>query len=369
MRLTNGRRILFALLAVAIVAVVVGLYVDRNALADRFSFFYFSRGTQLSKQDADKLERDLKSDPASFADRIELLAFYSFKVNLHKGDLTAEDLANRREHVLWVIAHEPRSDFASSFEAAFDGDDRDPEGVQQAKSLWLQHVQEKTGDARILHNAGLFFQWVDDWKRSEGLLERAYAIAPDNHDIASSLAGLYWRDARHSSTTEQVSIMAAKSLRIFEQALRDARNSRERLNDLPEAAQAAFEAAEYGRAADYSKEGLALAEQADYRDNADDAIHYGNIVLGRIALRQGNVAGASAHLLSAGTIKGNPHVDTFGPNMMLAKELLDKGERKSVLGYFDLCGKFWTYDNGKLSQWRSIVLSGDNPDFGDNLRY
>jgi hypothetical protein len=55
--------------------------------------------------------------------------------------------------------------------------------------------------------------------------------------------------------------------------------------------------------------------------------------------------------------------------MMLAKELLEKGERKSVLEYFDLCVKFWTGDNGKLSQWRTAVQSGEVPDFGANLRY
>jgi len=67
-----------ALLSVVLVAaasVVVGFYTLRNTLTDRIASIYFERGTQLSKQGADKLEQDLKSDPNSFADRIELLAF------------------------------------------------------------------------------------------------------------------------------------------------------------------------------------------------------------------------------------------------------------------------------------------------------
>jgi tetratricopeptide (TPR) repeat protein len=151
--------------------------------------------------------------------------------------------------------------------------------------------------------------------------------------------------------------------------LSDAHDSRERFYDLPDAAQASLEAGEYERAASYSKEVLSLAQQSDYIDNNADAIHYGNIVLGRIALAKGDIATASTYLLKAGMTKGNPHLDTFGPNMMLAKELLGKGERKPVLEYFDLCGKFWTRDNEKLSQWRSAVLAGKNPDFGANLRY
>ncbi|MGC2540566.1 MAG: hypothetical protein WA372_05145, partial [Candidatus Sulfotelmatobacter sp.] len=62
-----------ALLSVAVVAVasvIVG-YSLRDSLTDRLAFIYFGRGAQLSKQGADKLELDLKSDPNSFADRIE----------------------------------------------------------------------------------------------------------------------------------------------------------------------------------------------------------------------------------------------------------------------------------------------------------
>lgn len=361
--------ILAAFLATVIVGLAIGVYIYSNAPTDRLEFVYFARGSQLSIEGAGTVEQDLKSHPDSFGDRIELLAFYSFKATLHHAELTAADLANRREHIFWVIDHEPESDFAGSLEAAFDGDNCDPDGVQRAKQLWSEHVQQEPTDARILYNAGRFSSWVDNWRQSEELLERAYAIAPGNHDIASHLAELYLRDARHSMTAEQASAMAIKSLRAYEQALKDAHNSRERLNDFPEAAQAAFGAGDYERAATLSREGLTLAEQAEYRENGDDAVHYGNIVLGRLAVRQGNIADASAHLLKAATIKGNPHLDTFGPNMMLAKELLEKGERKSVLSYFDLCAKFWTNDSGKLSQWRSLVLSGANPDFGDNLRY
>jgi flagellar basal body-associated protein FliL len=49
-----------ALLAVA--SVVLGFYLLRNTLADSFAFIYFARGTELSRQDAAKLEQDLKSD-------------------------------------------------------------------------------------------------------------------------------------------------------------------------------------------------------------------------------------------------------------------------------------------------------------------
>jgi tetratricopeptide (TPR) repeat protein len=361
------RLLVLTILLVAVVSVVTGFYALRNTIADRFDYMYFARGSQLSSQDAVKLERKLKSDPSSFADRIELLAFYSFKT--YKGGLTPQDLANRREYILWVIEHEPTSKFAADSAAAFDGDSHDPDGMNQAKDLWLRQVRARPTNARILYNAGEFFSWADGWQQSEELLERAYAIESTSHEIAASLAGLYWRDARHSTTAEQVTSAAAKSLAVFEQALKNTHDPVERLNDLPQAAQAAFEAGQYDQAATYSTDALNLAAQPAYIRSNADAIHYGNIVLGRIALRHGDVANASAYLVKAGVIKGSPHLETFGPNMMLAKELLERGERKSVLDYFDLCAGFWADDEGKLNRWRSAVLTGNSPDFGANLRY
>jgi len=38
------------------------------------------------------------------------------------------------------------------------------------------------------------------------------------------------------------------------------------------------------------------------------------------------------------------------PFFRLAKELIEKGERDTVIEYFDLCAKFWTSDRGKLQQ-------------------
>ncbi len=365
---TRTRWLLFLSATLLVVlSIVFGFYGLRDTLTDRLAFIYFGQGTQLSMQDADQLEHHLKSNPSSFADRIELLAFYSFRM-IDKG-LTAEEIVNRREHILWVIEHQPASHFAGENAAAFGPSDPDPDGLQQGKRLWLQQVQARPTDSRILYNAARFYFWNGERQQSEELNERAYAIEPQNHDIASSLAELYWIDATHSATTGQVTKMAAKSLNAFQQALTDTHDPHERLYDLPGAAQSAFEAEDYERAASYSKEALGLAQQPDFIDNNADAIHYGNIVLGRIALRHGDIAGASGYLLQATAIKSSPHLETFGPNMMLAKELLDKGESKSVVEYLSLCGKFWKDDDGKLTQWRSTVLAGNTPDFGANLRY
>jgi len=41
--------------------------------------------------------------------------------------------------------------------------------------------------------------------------------------------------------------------------------------------------------------------------------------------------------------------NSFGPNVSLAKDLLEKGERDTVVEYFEACKKFWKMDRGILN--------------------
>ena len=54
--------------------------------------------------------------------------------------------------------------------------------------------------------------------------------------------------------------------------------------------------------------------------------------------------------------------------MLLAQRLLEKGERATVIEYFDLCAKFWTNQRGRLDQWKATVKNGEMPNFGTNLK-
>jgi len=53
--------------------------------------------------------------------------------------------------------------------------------------------------------------------------------------------------------------------------------------------------------------------------------------------------------------------------MLLAKELLARGERDVVVQYLVACSKFWKMQDGKLEQWKKIIAQGGTPDFGPNL--
>jgi tetratricopeptide (TPR) repeat protein len=350
--------------------VVVGSVVPlRDSVADRLRFLLMARTVGMTKQQADQLEGNVKSDPKGFADRMELLYFYSFKKSSPDG-LSPDELANRRQHILWIIANKPSSGFAGDPAMEFypKDEEADTEGLDDARKLWLVQVHTKPSDARRMYNAGEFFSSIHDYPQSEMLLERARTIDPAAFDVTLSLATDYWHDTRYSATGAERFTHAKEALGVFEQALKNARGEQERRFVLPWAAQAAFEAGDYENATAWSREMLSMADQATKGEDFADEIHYGNIVLGRIALQHGDVAAAGSYLEKAGLADGNPHLDTFGPNMMLAKELLQRGDYKPVLAYLESCGRFWK-DDGKLVKWRSDVTQGKTPDFGANLNY
>jgi hypothetical protein len=60
-------------------------------------------------------------------------------------------------------------------------------------------------------------------------------------------------------------------------------------------------------------------------------------------------------------------MDTFGPNMSLARDLLRVGDREVVLQYFELCRTFWEMHRGRLDEWSAAVRRGEIPRFGASL--
>lgn len=119
---------------------------------------------------------------------------------------------------------------------------------------------------------------------------------------------------------------------------------------------------------------LKKAGKEDQNDfDRGNIIHHAHLLLGRIALAQGNIELAKNELLEAGKTNGSPQLNSFGPNMLLAKKLLEVGEKEVVLAYLELCYKFWTISLQPLiemrEQWVKEIKEGKIPDFGANLIY
>jgi hypothetical protein len=180
------------------------------------------------------------------------------------------------------------------------------------------------------------------------------------------MAHLYALDS-HSVEPGSTNPPAIKALEHMEYAQANTYGEMEKFDHLNQLTQMAFDAGATEKARTYA---AALLQQTSERQsgwNYGDAIYRGNLVLGRIALREGKLEEAKQYLLAAATTTGSPVLGSFGPNMSLAKELLQQGEKDSVLEYFKLCAKFWHTD--KLTNWTQQVNQGSMPDFGANLVY
>ena len=160
-----------------------------------------------------------------------------------------------------------------------------------------------------------------------------------------------------------------RQMRVAQGDLDAAENETERFYALNHAAKNAWRKGEIekARALASEMEGLLPKYKNDW--NYGNAVQDANQVLGLIALGAGDVAEARRRLLASADSKGSPQMNSFGPNMQLAKALLEEGEKDVVLEYFKRCATFWKMGEARLEGWTASVKKGEIPEFGANLDY
>jgi hypothetical protein len=157
--------------------------------------------------------------------------------------------------------------------------------------------------------------------------------------------------------------------RTPEQRLSEANSPEERFHALGDAALSRFDDGQFEVARTYILELQEMLTSFEgNRGFASEAAAV-QIILGRLALREGDIEAAKRHLIEAGRSEGSPTMSSFGPNMSLARDLLVAGEQQAVLDYFGQCRKFWKDSGNQLEEWEMYVNAGRIPDFGANLVY
>jgi hypothetical protein len=166
-----------------------------------------------------------------------------------------------------------------------------------------------------------------------------------------------------------VAVTPQQRLDLATKKLAAAKTQEERFYALNDAAKESFVVGKREDARKYAQELMAMLPKFHGDWNYGNAVQDVNLVLGRIAVQEGRMDDAKRDLIAAGHSPGSPQMNSFGPNMSLAEDLLNKGERQVVLDYFELCRKFWKMDDGKLDLWSKEVKAGKVPDFGANRVY
>lgn len=320
------------------------------------------QGRKLSNEEVKKLEEKLEANPEDLVSRAKVLGWY-FGPKRFSSESARKA---RHKHILWLIQNHADAQITGTHEAGLDPV-LDKEVYYEAKKLWLKQVEAHKKSTTVLGNAANFFL-IHDRDIAEELLKKAQALEPENPEWSQRLGHLYSLDALYVPAESKTGA-AAKSLKQFEKSLSLTTSEREKFYKLADLAKVAFEAGEMEKAETYANSLLAQAAQYKNDWNYGNAIHHGNLVLGRIALKSGNVEKAKEYLIKAGKAPGSPQLNSFGPNMALAKELLGKNEREIVIQYFELCGNFWKMGQDCLKDWTALVKEGQIPDFRGNLQY
>ena len=322
-----------------------------------------TRSEDAKSDSCEPMEAQLKTDAGNLELHQKLIECY-FNAEIHSPSRRAEIEKARAAQELWLVQHAPESKFAGSVAASIDSYSY-PGDYTEIKNAWMAQVKTHAENANVLANAAKFLRAREDQAKAEELATKAHRMDPENADVALTLAQLYHLQAISNPALK--ARLASQSLQLREQVLNSLSRA-EKPRQLQEAAKDAFDAGDTAKAKRYAEQLLELAQQGE-RWSIGDSIHQGNLVLGRLALRGGNVEEAKTRLLAAGNTPGSPVLGSFGPNMTLAKELLEVHQTDTVLQYFDECAQFWKGHEDTLDGWRATVRRGEIPEFGANLIY
>ncbi len=187
-------------------------------------------------------------------------------------------------------------------------------------------------------------------------LRRAIGIAPSAQEWKTMLAPVVRNQANRAEDPRE-------RARLFAEAMGFAPEN-QKPTFLPDLAKAEFEAGDDQAAGRDARRAVEAAPELVKRNPGQSMImiNRGNAVLGRIALAQGDAAEARSRLhASLAPPADLPKIPDFGyngPDMTLAQDLAEAGERDAVIEYLETSRPFWPYDRGLIDRYIRAIKAG-----------
>ena len=301
-------------------------------------------GKSLLRSKADELEAALRKDPNNIDDRLMLIGYYTS--NGHES----ADRLRLRSHVLWMISNHP--EHASTAEPSLRDLPDDPEGNSQILELWKNNLGSYPNDLPVLKNAEKFF-FGKDPAEADRLIHRISEREPNSSEWPVELAYLY---RMFGIPGEKIDNPAQRASEEYRRVLELTKNPAAREALPGEMADAAFRIGDFPAAVELAKIYLKSSDRP--------AVQRANTILGRIALRTGDLADARQYLLDSANPAAAPDIVLSGPTLVLAKELIEHGERETVLAYLESCLKLWPRGENVLRIWIADIKNGRTPNLG-----
>lgn len=302
-------------------------------------------GKTISKTRADELEGELRKTPEKIDARLLLVGYYSANAR------TNAEHARLKEHVLWMIQNHPEHPATAEPSLRDLPDDHD--GNSQILALWTRNIELHPDDLAVMKNAEKFF-FSKDPAEADQLIHKISAREPDNRQWPTELAQLY---RMTGIPGESIDDPAARAVESYNRVLELTTAPAARQSLAGDMAQDAFKVGDLPAAAALAKIYLQSQDRA--------APQRANIILGRVALRSNDIPGSEQYLLDSAGPAAARDFAVSGPILILAKELLEKGERDAVLGYLEKCLPLWPRGQDALEIWIADIKRGSTPNFGN----
>jgi len=311
---------------------ILVLYLARNA----------------TKEKAGELEAELRTKPDNTESRLTLIGYYSW------NGKNMVDRVRLRTHVVWFVENHPEHPATQEPILRDLPDDR--EGNALILAQWEKNLETRGNELEVLKNAEKFF-FSRDPAQAEEILHRLAQREPLNEEWPRELALLYRMFGVPNYRPAETDDAAGVALEGYRRVLELTRGSAARETLAGDMAESAFKAGDFTGAAKLAKLHLESGEGS--------AVHRANTILGRVALRSDDIVNAKRHLIDSSRAQTAHHISTWGPRMILAKELLDENERDTVVEYLQNCLLLWPRGENLLHYWIADIKSGRKPNFGN----
>jgi transglutaminase-like putative cysteine protease len=331
----------------------------------------------LTDAQAAQVEAGLMKSPDDAESRKRLLRFYS---NYEVQD-TISRQNSRLKHRLWFLQNHPEIDDSEIYGYKTPFYSSEEKEYQALRDEWLKQVEADKTNSHVRLNAVEFTRDKEPEVAQKLLVEGA-RFDKENYEFPLLLSDLVYtkleelEDENPSEYQKKKSALFKQAFENGETALallkkeRSTDRDQKRVKLLQSLTKIAFELGKFDRAKAMATELILDFGQDAASASYDDATHIGNIILGRIALRENDEAKAEEYLLIAIRAPLRAEKSYFsGVDMQLAKELLEKGAKSTVAEYLKLCEKLlnnselYTAKVQTLKTWQEQINQGKTPSF------
>jgi tetratricopeptide (TPR) repeat protein len=332
-------------------------------------------GYKLSPEEVTELENTVEINPENLEARSRLLSYY------YTHSARDKTLRPKQERiVLWLIQNHPDSKILGDLHGKLI-----PRINNYAvgETLWNSQLQKYPDNLKVISNACGYFQ-VGNIDLAIRCYKYGKSIDPENASEWDRKLGTSYNAKMVNSPADQQSLWAQEALSAFENAYAESKPKTYSYNAggsdrtfafpdilksslLPLMAKAALAADDLDKAVKYANQMLETAGERENSLQKGDYIYTGNSILGLVSVQKGDLESADEYLLNAGETPGSAGL-TIGPDMSLAKVLLSRGHRDTVLAFLKKIQKFSDSNLSHVGQWIQEMEEGKIPDF-DQMRH